>query len=199
MLAYYRAFCREKLGQAAAADYETASHLSLLYVFPNEPDEIIVLRAALAANPNDASAHFLLGSLWFSKGIVDSALEEWRRAESLNPKVPSLQASLGRALLEVKKQPAQAATEFQQGLVAEPANAALYLGLDQAMREMGRSASQRADMMKTFPDPANMPADLVHALVDALNESGRKDEANAVLAHRFIPRKEGEAPLQPQK
>jgi tetratricopeptide (TPR) repeat protein len=199
MLAYYRAFCREKLGQAAAADYETASHLPLLYVFPNEPDEIIVLRAALAANPNDASAHFLLGSLWFSKGIVDSALEQWKRAESLNPKIPSLQASLGRALLEVKKQPAQAATEFQQGLLAEPTNAALYLGLDQAMREMGRSASQRAEMMKAFPDPTNMPADLVHALVDALNESGHKDEANAVLAHRFIPRKEGEAPLQPQK
>ena len=67
------------------------------------------------------------------------------------------------------------------------------------MREMGRSASQRAEMMKAFPDPTNMPADLVHALVDALNESGHKDEANAVLAHRFIPRKEGEAPLQPQK
>jgi tetratricopeptide (TPR) repeat protein len=199
MLAYYRAYCREKLGQAAAADYETASHLPLLYVFPNQPDEITVLRAALTANPNDASAHFLLGSLWFSKGIVDPALEEWRRAESLNPKTPSLQASLGRALLEVKKQPAQAASEFQQGLQAEPGNAALYLGLDQAMREMGRSASQRADMMKTFPDPANMPADLVRALVDALNESGHKDEANAVLAHRFIPRKEGEAPLQPQK
>jgi tetratricopeptide (TPR) repeat protein len=199
MLAYYRAYCREKLGQAAAADYETASHLPLLYVFPNEPDEMIVLRAALAVNPNDASAHFLLGSLWFSKGVVDSALEEWKQAESLNPKIPSLQASLGRVLLEVKKQPAQAASEFQRGLQAEPGNAALYLGLDQAMREMGRSASQRADMMKTFPDPANMPADLVHALVDALNESGHKDEANAVLAHRFIPRKEGEAPLQPQK
>jgi tetratricopeptide (TPR) repeat protein len=199
VLGYYRAFCREKLGQSAAADYAAASQMPLLYVFPNEPDEIVVLRAALAANPNDASAHFLLGSLWFSKGIVDPALEEWKRAESLNPKIPSLQASLGRALLEVKKQPAEAASEFQRGLQAEPGNAALYLGLDHAMREMGRTASQRADMMKAFPDPANMPADLVRALVDALRESHRDAEANAVLAHRFIPRKEGEAPLQPQK
>ena len=199
MLAYYRAFCREKLGQPAAADYAAASHMPLLYVFPNEPDEIVVLHAGLGANPDDASAHFLLGSLWFSKGIVDPALEEWKRAESLNPKIPSLQASLGRALLEVKKQPAEAASEFQRGLQAEPGNAALYLGLDQAMRQTGRTASQRADMMKGFPDPANMPPDLVRALVDALNESGRKAEANAVLAHRFIPRKEGEAPLQPQK
>jgi tetratricopeptide (TPR) repeat protein len=198
MLAYYRAFCREKLGQPAAADYAEASHLPLLYVFPNEPDEITVLRAALAVNPDDASAHFMLGSLWFSKGIVDPALEEWKRAESLNPKIPSLQANLGRALLEVKKQPAAAASEFQRGLQAEPGNAALYLGLNEAMRQMGRTASQRADMMKTFPDPVNMPADLVRALVDALHESGRNNEANAILAHRFIPRKEGEAPLKPQ-
>jgi predicted Zn-dependent protease len=199
MLAYYRAFCREKLGQAAAADYESASQMPVLYIFPNDPDEITVLRAALAVNPNDASAHFLLGSLLLSKGIVDAALEEWKRAESLNPKVPSLQASLGRALLEVKKQPTQAAAEFQRGLQVEPGNSALYLGLNEAMHQMGRTASQRADMMKTFPDPANMPPDLVRALVDALRESGRNDEANAVLAHRFIPRKEGEAPLRPQK
>lgn len=199
MLAYYRAFCREKLGQPAAAEYAAAAHMPLLYVFPNEPDEIAVLRAALSANPDDASARFLLGSLWFSKGIVDPALEEWKLAESLNPKIPSLQASLGRALLEVKKQPALAASEFQRGLQEEPGNPALYLGLNEAMRQMGRPASQRADMMKTFPDPANMPPDLVRALVDALRESGRNNEANAVLAHRFIPRKEGEVPLQPQK
>jgi hypothetical protein len=59
--------------------------------------------------------------------------------------------------------------------------------------------SQRAKMMKRFPDPANMPEPLVRALVEALRESGRNDEANAVLAHRFLPRKEGEAPLQPEK
>jgi hypothetical protein len=54
-------------------------------------------------------------------------------------------------------------------------------------------------MMKRFPDPAKMPEPLVRALVEALRESGRNEEANAVLAHRFLPRKEGEAPLQPQK
>ena len=198
MLAYYRAFVREKLGQPAAADYAAASHLPLLYVFPNQPDEMVVMRAALAANPDDASAHFLLGSLLFSKGMVDPAIEEWRKAELLNPKIPSLQASLGRTLLEVKKQPAEAAKELQRGLQVEPGNAGLYVDLNQAMSQMGRSATQRADMMMTFPDP-NMSPDLVHALVDALRESHRDAEANAVLAHRFVPRKEGEAPLQPQK
>jgi tetratricopeptide (TPR) repeat protein len=199
LLAYYRGFCREKLGQSGAADYAAASRMPLLYIFLSEPDEITVLHAALAVNASDASAHFLLGTLFFSKGIVDPALEEWKVAESLNPKIPSLQASVGRVLLEVKKQPAEAASEFQRGLQMEPGNAALYLGLNQAMQQTGKTPTQRAEMMRRFPDPANMPEPLVRALVEALRESGRNDEANAVLAHRFLPRKEGEAPLQPQK
>jgi tetratricopeptide (TPR) repeat protein len=199
LLAYYRGFCREKLGQSGASDYAAASQMPLLYIFPSEPDEITVLHAALAVNASDGSAHFLLGTLFFSKGIVDPALEEWKLAESLNPKIPSLQASMGRVLLEVKKRPAEAAAEFQRGFQMEPGNAALYLGLNQAMQQMGKTSAQRAEMMKRFPDPANMSEPLVRALVEALRESGRNDEANAVLAHRFLPRKEGEAPLQPQK
>jgi tetratricopeptide (TPR) repeat protein len=199
LLAYYRGFCREKLGQSGAADYAAASRMPLLYIFPSEPDEITVLHASLAVNASDASAHFLLGTLFFSKGIVDPALEEWKLAESLNPKIPSLQASMGRVLLDVKKQPAEAAAEFQRGFQMEPNNAALYLGLNQAMQQTGKNPAQRVEMMKRFSDPANMPQPLVRALVEALRESGRNDEANAVLAHRFLPRKEGEAPLQPQK
>jgi hypothetical protein len=41
--------------------------MPLLYIFPSEPDEITVLHAALAVNASDASAHFLLGTLLFSK------------------------------------------------------------------------------------------------------------------------------------
>jgi tetratricopeptide (TPR) repeat protein len=199
LLAYYRGFCREKLGQSGAADYAAASQMPLLYIFPSEPDEITVLHRALTVNASDASAHFLLGTLLFSKGIVDPALEEWKLAESLNPKIPSLQVSMGRVLLEVKEEPAEAAAEFQRGFQMEPSNAALYLGLNRAMQKMGKTAAQRAEMMKRFPDPANMPEPLVRALVGALRESGRNQEANAVLTHRFLPGKEGEAPLQPQK
>jgi predicted Zn-dependent protease len=169
----------------------------VLYVFPNEAETIPVLQAALAANPSDASAHFLLGSLWFSRGIVDPALDEWRRAESLNPRIPALHASLGRALLEIKKQPAEAAAVFQRGLAADPLNPALYTGLDEAMRQSGQSPAQRVAMLQRFPDQDKMPAAVVRALVFALREDGRSKEADAVLAQHFMPRKEGEEPLQP--
>jgi tetratricopeptide (TPR) repeat protein len=197
LLAYYRGFCRLKLGQPAQADFDAASHISLLYVFPNEAETFPVLRAALAANPSDASAHFLLGALLFSKGIVDPALDEWQKAEALNPTIPSLQLSLGRALLEMKKQPGAAIADLQRGIAAEPTNSALYVELDQAMGQTGKSASQCADMMKTFPDPALMSSDLVHALVERLRQANRIAEANAIIAQHVFARKEGENPLVP--
>ena len=46
--------------------------------------------------------------LWFSRGLVDPAIKEWQRAESLNPRIPTLDASLGRALLNVKNSPGEA-------------------------------------------------------------------------------------------
>jgi tetratricopeptide (TPR) repeat protein len=192
LLAYYRGFCREQLGKPGAADYAAAAAMPLLYIFPNHPDDFAVLDAALASNPSDASAHYLLGTLDFSRGIVDPALDEWRRAESLNPKIPSLHVSMGRVLLEVKKQPAEAAAVFQRGIQAEPANPGNYLGLNEAMRQLGKTPAQRADMMKAYPDLANMRWDLVRALADALRQSGRNGEADAILAHRFVPRKEGD-------
>jgi tetratricopeptide (TPR) repeat protein len=195
-LAYYRGFCLEKMGKSGQADYDAASNMPLLYVFPNSADTFPVLKAALASNPSDASAHFLLGALLFSKGIVDPALAEWKAAESLNPKIPSLQASMGRVLLEIKKQPVEAVAELQRGLELDHANPALYLEMNEAMKQTGRTASQRADMMKNFPSRV-MPMELVRAFVDALHDAGRNDEANEVLAGHFMPRKEGVEPLQP--
>jgi predicted Zn-dependent protease len=197
LLAYYRGFSRLKLGQPAQADFDAASKMPLLYVFPNEAESFPVLRAALAANAEDASAHYLLGALLFSKGIVDPAIDEWQKAEAINPKIPALQLNMGRALLEIKKQPAEAVAELQRGLLAEPMNSALYVELDQAMGQTGKSASQCADMMKAFPDPALMSSDLVRALVERLRRANRIAEANAVVAQHAFARKEGEAPLAP--
>jgi tetratricopeptide (TPR) repeat protein len=46
-----------------------------------------------------AEGHFLLGSALFMSGNYPSAVQEFSKAASLNPKVPSLQSYYGRALL----------------------------------------------------------------------------------------------------
>ena len=105
LVAYYRGYCREKLGQSGAADYAAASKLSTAYVFPNSAETLAVLHSALSANAKDGTAHYLLGTFYFSRDLTDQALAEWQKARESNPNIPVLDASMGLALLRVKKEP----------------------------------------------------------------------------------------------
>jgi tetratricopeptide (TPR) repeat protein len=61
-VAYYLGFCRERLGQIGQAAFAAASRMSTTYIFPKRATSWAVLRRAVEANPEDATAHFLLGS-----------------------------------------------------------------------------------------------------------------------------------------
>lgn len=191
MLAYFRGYCREKLGQSGATDFSAASNLSTAYVFPSRPEEMVVLNAAIRVNPQDATAHYLLGTLYFSRGLTDSALDQWALARKSNPRIPVLHASLGRALLQVKRDPDQALRVFQEGLSVDPRNVELYTGMDQALSILGRPAADRAAALERYPDRANMPSPLVYELILNQTEAGNFDAAAALFHNRFFQREEG--------
>jgi tetratricopeptide (TPR) repeat protein len=191
LIAYYRGYCHEKLGQSGYGDFTAAENLPLDYVFPSRAEDIQVLTAALNANPQDASAHYLLGTAYFSKGLEDPALDEWDQARKLNPRIPALHASLGRALLHAKNNPEQALTAFQEGLRTDPHNVALYTGIDQALSALRHSPQERVAALEQYPDRANMPTPLVYELILNLAESGEFEKAAALFHNRFFQREEG--------
>jgi len=191
IVAYYRAFCREKLGEPAAADYDAASKLSSAYVFPNGAQTLAVLEAAVRARPSDANAHYLLGNLRLASGMVDQAVDEWRTARRINPAIPVLDASLGRVLLRIRHDPQAALEVFRAGLVADPQNLQVYAGIDEAMSILGTPAGQRVAELERYPDGAGMPASLVYELALSYAEAGSFEKAKALFANRFFPREEG--------
>ena len=191
MVAYYRGYCRQKLGQSGSGDFSTAAKLSTVYVFPSRPEDIEVLTAALHANSQDASAHYLLGTLYFSRGLTDQALREWEKARRFNPQIPVLHASLGRALLHAKENAEQALTVFQEGVREDRRNVELYTGMDQALSILQRPAQERVAALERYPDHANMPSNLVYELILNAAESGEFEKATALFHNRFFPREEG--------
>ncbi|HEV2399818.1 MAG TPA: DUF5107 domain-containing protein [Candidatus Sulfotelmatobacter sp.] len=191
MVAYYRGYCREKMEQSGASDYSAAAKLSNDYVFPSRAADLQVLTAALKANSQDASAHYLLGTLYFSKGITDQALAQWDQARQLNPQIPVLHASLGRALLHAKNDPEQALTVFQEGLHTDPHNIALYTGVDQTLSILRHPPQERVAALERYPDQANMPTSLVYELILNLAEAGDFEKASALFHNRFFQREEG--------
>jgi tetratricopeptide (TPR) repeat protein len=190
LVAYYRGYCRERSGGSGRPDYAAASKLSTRYVFPNRPGTIPVLRAALAADPKDATAHFLLGSLHLSGGRVDEAVAAWERALELDPTIPVLHRNLGLTLLHARKDAKAALDVLLQGLAVDGGNVALYLAADAAQSILGRPTEEHVRMLERYPDREAMPPVLVRKLALALAEAGRGDEAETLFAGRFFPREE---------
>lgn len=195
LIGYVRAWCLQKMGQPAGQAYAAAAALGLKFVFPNDPGLWPVLKAAIAANRRDGSAHFLLGELEFSRGQVDAALAEWKKSEMLKPDIPALHASWGKALAEFRHQPKKARKVYERGIAVDPLNAELYVGMDKLMKAGGEDPQKRVAMLKRYPQQKALPATVLRALVDALRENGEDKQADSLIKSQFVPRKEGEAPL----
>jgi tetratricopeptide (TPR) repeat protein len=191
MVAYFRGYCHETLGQSPEADYSAASKLSPAFVFPNTAEEFAVLSAALKARPTDATAHYLMGTFYFSRGETDPALSEWAEAHKHNPDIPVLSASTGLALLHIKNEPEQALAAFRDGLRSDPSNIAIYLGIDQALSLLKRPARERVEALEKYPHLDNAPPSLIYELILNLTEAGNFDRATSLFHNRFFPREEG--------
>src|SRR5215469_10566917 len=74
LMGYYRGYCRQTLGKDGRPDFAAASLMPTTYVFPSRPESFAILRQAVATNQQDATAHFLLGSLYLSGGMSDAAM-----------------------------------------------------------------------------------------------------------------------------
>jgi tetratricopeptide (TPR) repeat protein len=187
---YYRGYCREKQGGSGRADYDAASRLSTRYVFPSRPESRLVLQRALLANPQDATARFLLGDLLLASGQSSEAIGEWEEARRVDKKLPVLHRNLGRALLLTRDDAEGALAVFLEGLSSDPRNVDLYQGADQALSLLGRPVAERVEALGRYPDPAQMPGELRQRLALALAEAGRGGEAEGLLAEGFFSREE---------
>jgi tetratricopeptide (TPR) repeat protein len=191
MIAYFRGYCRERLGQSGVSDYKIASKLSTSYVFPNSAEELTVLSTVARTNPQDATAQYLLGTLHFSRGLTDLALEEWSISHKSNPPIPVLHASLGLALLHEKHDAERALATFRDGLRSDATNVTVYLGADQALSLLAKPASERVRVLEKYPNLADAPSSLMFELILNLAEAGDFQRSESLFRNRFFPREEG--------
>jgi tetratricopeptide (TPR) repeat protein len=191
LVAYYRGYCRAKLGESATADFAAAQKLSTLYVFPSRAEDLEVLRSAIQTNPNDMTARYLLGTQLFARGLTNDAMSEWNTARNARAPIPVLHADIGRALLRERHDSIGALRAFREGLPVDPLNRKLWEGVDEALSIMSRPARERAVSLEQYPDLAHMPTELVYALALDRAEALEFDGALALFHDRFFPREEG--------
>jgi predicted Zn-dependent protease len=195
LVLYYVAFCKQKLGADAARNWQAASELSANLVFPSTDTDRVVLQAALAANGKDATAHYLLGTLLFSKGVIDEGMTHWAEAKQLAPHLQVVDVDMGNALLKVKGNQQAALEAFREAARDDAENPEGYVGLDEAMSVTGASAVERAAALSQYPSAdapdSRMPANLVYQLALTRAEAAQFGQALALFKNRFFASEEG--------
>ncbi len=189
LLAYYRGFVRQKMGGSGNDDFRAAARLPLTYVFPSRRSSYAVLRAALAANPDDGRAMFLLGALHLSDGLFDAAIADWTEARTRAAGTPTLARNLGMTLLHFGRVDA-AVDVLTEGVANDPRNVEVYTTLDAALSARESPAPERAAALERYPDQAALPPALVYRLALAKAESGDTG-VDALFRDRYFPPEEG--------
>ena len=195
LVLYYAAYCKQKLGADARQNWQAASELSVKLVFPSTDTDRIVLDAALAANDRDATVHYLLGTLLFSKGQIDQGMAHWEKAKQLAPNLQVIDVDMGNALLRMKGDPKSALAAFREAIRNDQENPEGYAGLDEAMSVTGASAAERATVLSQYPSAdakdSKMPASLVYQLALTRAEAAQYGPALALFKDRFFASEEG--------
>jgi tetratricopeptide (TPR) repeat protein len=190
LVPYYRAYLRLQTGSAPESDYREARGMSTAYVFPSRRSSYAVLRAAVNANGADATARFLLGSLYLAGGLVDPAVAEWQQVRRSGAPIRTLHRNLALALLHSDDMKAALAV-LEEGTSADPENVDVYLTLDGVLSAVAAAPRERVTALRRFPAPDRMPSQMVFKLALALAESGDEAAAERLFHDRFFPREEG--------
>jgi tetratricopeptide (TPR) repeat protein len=180
-------FCgMRKNDPRAASEYGVGAKEDPAFVFPHRVEEIGVLRAAVAKNPQDGRAYYYLGNALASQYRTAEALEAWRTAVRLDPSNAVAHRNLARALRA--KHPREAARmEYQRAIQAAPAEFHLYLELGEIM-----PPSRAISLFQAAPTEVRSRPVVLQSLAAALVDDGRYGEAAGLLEKTEFVSGEGE-------
>jgi tetratricopeptide (TPR) repeat protein len=194
MLHYTLGWLLGRAGSASSLDeFRRGAEMPVEYCFPARLEEIEILRAAMAADPEDARAPYYLGTLLYDRRRYREAIAAWRQAVRLDPAFPTVHRNLGIAEFNVLGRPDRARAAYRRALRADPFDARLLYEFDQLRRRRGEPPADRARLLRRRRALVDRRDDLTVEYVTLLNELGGHQEALAILGHRqFHPWEGGE-------
>lgn len=178
-------------GKEAATFYKRGSKKRPDYVFPHRLEEIVVLQAALKANPNDGRAAYYLGNALASKLRFKEALEAWRIAVQFDSKNAVGHRNLARALAQVEDKKEETVAEIERAIALAPDDHHLYVEFDQLLAGM-KQTERRIKLLEGAPEKARLRPALLQSLAAAYVDAGRFADAIRLLEQNTFTSGEGE-------
>lgn len=140
---------------------------------------LAAVRVMVRARPRDAAATHVLGMLLEQSGEMAQALHHLARSVEMQPDAPSYRNNYANALLGGGRA-AEAVLQWNKALELDPSYINAYLGLSLAHAAAGDTAAAIDAGRKGLAIKGDWPR-LAHNLANALEDSGRMDEAYQLL------------------
>ncbi len=195
LLLYTLGYCYEKLGDKdrARQAYASAATAPPDYCFPSQLEDLLVLQTALAANPDDARAHYYLGNLLYHAGRTVEAIHHWEQAVRLDASFATAWRNLGIAYFNIAHDGVRAKEAFDRALHCTPQDARILFERDQLWKRTGIPARDRLVALQQSAQLVEERDDLAVALATLYNQLNRPEDALGLLLKRkFQPWEGGE-------
>ena len=178
---------------SAAKCFQTAAALPPDYCFPSRLEDIVILEAAMSANPRDAKAPYYLGNLLYDRRRHVEAIRLWERSAKLDETFSVVWRNLGIGYFNISKAPARARAAYDRALAANPTDARLLYERDQLWKRLGVKPAGRLQALRKYPQLVAQRDDLSVEMCALLNQTGQSEAARELLARRnFQPWEGGE-------
>ncbi len=192
---YTLGWLHQRLGDQAQAEacYRRASALAPDYCFPARLEEIAVLQAAADSVADDARAPYYLGNLFYDRRRHEEAIALWERSARLDPHNALVWRNLGIGYFNVRRRPAKARAAYEKAFRADPASARILYERDQLWKRLGDRPAKRLRELERHAELVARRDDLTVEICALYNQTGRHEEALALLSGRkFQPWEGGE-------
>jgi tetratricopeptide (TPR) repeat protein len=185
----------ENIGNKKAALHHFKQAAASLpdYCFPSRLEEIAILEAAMAANPNDARAPYYLGNLFYDRRRHEEAIRLWEKSVKLDSGFSIAWRNLGIGFFNVLKDPAKARAAYERAFKANPGDARLFYERDQLWKRLGDKPQKRLRDLEKHLKLVSQRDDLSVEICALYNQTGQHEKAARLLAGRkFQPWEGGE-------
>ncbi len=198
---YYAGWICGKMGK----DVERAKHYAKGKkgaegeFFPNKPEEILILGDALAVDPEDGRAAYLLGNIWYDKKQYADAIACWEQSAKSNPEFHRVHRNLALAYYNKLDEKEMALDALEKAHALDPSDARIVMELDQLYKKLNKPHAFRLKFLEAHPDALDYRDDLYLEQVTLLNQLGEYAKAKELIAARkFHPWEGGEGKVPAQ-
>jgi tetratricopeptide (TPR) repeat protein len=189
---YYLGYCESNLGNAAAASahYRHASAMNIRYVFPYRKTSGTVLRHAMGVFPEDATAMYLLGNLYFYHRRHEEAVDLWKKSISINPSNPWALRNYANGIYFLKKDTAATIQFLEKASDLARNDIRILQELDYIYQAAGMD-NQRLGLLESRITLVKSSPDIALRLANLYLKLGKYEKAVGLMESTYFPATEG--------